>query len=153
MTDMHECLCLSRSVVYVKFRLVITTKLLQPTPVHLLCDVRSSAGSRRPSGSSSRAAQPSRSRTRGSSSSFARRMLVRTGGSCQVHTCVSLMSHTIIRVLGGSFCSLVHMSDWTYVALPTAKLFRMPFVEQLDLMCKALEMLRPHILYRKWKKY
>ena len=37
------------------------------------------------------------------------------------------------------------MSDWTYVALPTTKLFRMPFVEQLDLMRKALWTLRRRI--------
>ena len=40
---------------------------------------------------------------------------------------------------------LIHMSDWTYMALPTTKLFRMPFVEQLDLMRKALETLRRRI--------
>jgi len=29
--------------------------------------------------------------------------------------------------------------DWTYIALPTTEMFRMPFVEQLGLMRKALE--------------
>ncbi|KAH9983393.1 hypothetical protein BJV74DRAFT_886832 [Russula compacta] len=35
--------------------------------------------------------------------------------------------------------------DWTYVAVPTTELFRMPFVKQLDLMRKALGTLRRRI--------
>ncbi|KAI9438027.1 hypothetical protein H4582DRAFT_2057532 [Lactarius indigo] len=35
--------------------------------------------------------------------------------------------------------------DWTYVALPTTEMFRMPFTEQLDLMRKALESIRRRV--------
>ena len=47
------------------------------------------------------------------------------------------------------FCwvgSLTKLSaDWTYIALPTTEMFRMPFMEQLGLMRKGLESIRRHV--------
>lgn len=36
-------------------------------------------------------------------------------------------------------------ADWTYIALPTTEMFRMPFTEQLGLMRKALEYIHRRI--------
>jgi hypothetical protein len=37
-----------------------------------------------------------------------------------------------------AFAHAATHADWTYMALPTTEMFRMPFAEQLDLMRKAL---------------
>ncbi|KAH9972525.1 hypothetical protein BJV74DRAFT_889193 [Russula compacta] len=47
----------------------------------------------------------------------------------------------------------VHMSDWTYVALPMAQMFRMPFVRQFDLMRKTLETDAASAHTGKWKNF
>ena len=39
-------------------------------------------------------------------------------------------------------------ADWTYIALPTTEIFRMPFTEHIDLMREALRVIswaRPHM--------
>ena len=41
-------------------------------------------------------------------------------------------------LLGGEGLAKIS-PDWTYIALPTTEMFRMPFAEQLGLMRKALE--------------
>jgi hypothetical protein len=45
--------------------------------------------------------------------------------------------------LGGGLAKL--LADWTYIAIPTTEMFRMPFVEQLGLMRKALESIHRRI--------
>src|SRR5216683_5252809 len=40
---------------------------------------------------------------------------------------------------------MCYTADWTYMALPTTTMFRMPFTEQLDLMRKALRSLHRRI--------
>lgn len=51
--------------------------------------------------------------------------------------------YLLIAFTGGGLAKL--SPDWTYIALPTTEMFRMPFAEQLGLMRKALEYLHRRI--------
>jgi hypothetical protein len=113
----------------------------------LPCASRSSVGSGRLSNSSLHVERRSRSRIRVRNSCFVEKTSARTSGLYLV--CCCQLSFVLLQSWGAVWkCIFAHdefYADWTYAALPTTEMLRMPFAELLGVMRQALGHLHQRI--------